>query len=212
MELHVRIYILYRQVEDASEIESIAKQAYETSNSAYDMARAAMEEQTKTGSQIKVLEEQVKLMREKLMTVQSLTRQTSTDAIDAYNTAISYYQQAKSIEVPVIDEENIEKQANRVQEDANEINEEAQRLLETNINLLNETQNRRAELQDLLNSAEYQQQTLDAQLADMDGHRAKALNAVQDGNGVLKDATRTLQTLNGEILDILLTHGMVSRF
>ena len=67
-------------------------------------------------------------------------------------------------------------------------------------------------LQDLLNSAEYQQQTLDAQLADMDGHRAKALNAVQDGNGVLKDATRTLQTLNGEILDILLTHGMVSRF
>ena len=212
MELHVRIYILYRQVEDASEIESIAKQAYETSNSAYDMARAAMEEQTKTGSQIKVLEEQVKLMREKLMTVQSLTRQTSTDAIDAYNTAISYYQQAKSIEVPVIDEENIEKQANRVQEDANEIKEEAQRLLETNINLLNETQNRRAELQDLLNSAEYQQQTLDAQLADMDGHRAKALNAVQDGNGVLKDATRTLQTLNGEILDILLTHGMVSRF
>ena len=212
MELHVRIYILYRQVEDASEIESIAKQAYETSNSAYDMARAAMEEQTKTGSQIKVLEEQVKLMREKLMTVQSLTRQTSTDAIDAYNTAISYYQQAKSIEVPVIDEENIEKQANRVQEDANEIKEEAQRLLETNINLLNETQNRRAELQDLLNSAEYQQQTLDAQLADMDGHRAKALNAVQDGNGVLKDATRTLQTLNGEIMDILLTHGMVSRF
>ena len=212
MELHVRIYILYRQVEDASEIESIAKQAYETSNSAYDMARAAMEEQTKTGSQIKVLEEQVKLMREKLMTVQSLTRQTSTDAIDAYNTAISYYQQAKSIEVPVIDEENIEKQANRVQEEANEIKEEAQRLLETNINLLNETQNRRAELQDLLNSAEYQQQTLDAQLADMDGHRAKALNAVQDGNGVLKDATRTLQTLNGEILDILLTHGMVSRF
>ena len=171
-----------------------------------------MEEQTKTGSQIKVLEEQVKLMREKLMTVQSLTRQTSTDAIDAYNTAISYYQQAKSIEVPIIDEENIEKQANRVQEDANEIKEEAQRLLETNINLLNETQNRRAELQDLLNSAEYQQQTLDAQLADMDGHRAKALNAVQDGNGVLKDATRTLQTLNGEILDILLTHGMVSRF
>ena len=70
-----------------------------------------MEEQTKTGSQIKVLEEQVKLMREKLMTVQSLTRQTSTDAIDAYNTAISYYQQAKSIEVPIIDEENIEKQA-----------------------------------------------------------------------------------------------------
>merc|ERR1712008_329442 len=40
------------------------------------------------------------------------------------------------------------------------------------------------------------QQTLDAQLADMDGHRAKAINAVEDGNSVLQDATRTLETLN----------------
>ena len=88
------------------------------------MARAAMEEQTKTGSQIKVLEEQVKIMGTKLRTVQSLASQTSRDANDAYNTAINIYQQAKSIEVPSIDEENIEKQANRVQEEANQIKQE----------------------------------------------------------------------------------------
>jgi len=100
------------------------------------------------------------------------------------------------IEVPSIDEENIEKQANRVQEEANQIKEDANRLIESNVNLLQETQNRRVQLQDLLNRAEDQQQTLDAQLADMDGHRAKAITAVEDGNGVLQDATRTLQTLN----------------
>ena len=88
------------------------------------MARAAMEEQTKTGSQIKVLEEQVKIMGTKLRTVQSLASQTSRDANDAYNTAINIYQQAKSIEVPSIDEENIEKQANRVQEEAIQIKQE----------------------------------------------------------------------------------------
>ena len=88
------------------------------------MARAAMEEQTKTGSQIKVLEEQVKIMGNKLRTVQSLASQTSRDANDAYNTAINIYQQAKSIEVPSIDEENIEKQANRVQEEAIQIKQE----------------------------------------------------------------------------------------
>ena len=66
------------------------------------------------------------------------------------------------------------------------------------MNLLEETQNRRVQLQDLLDRAEDQQQTLDAQLADMDGHRAKAINAVEDGNSVLQDATRTLETLNGK--------------
>ena len=161
------------------------------------MARAAMEEQTKTGSQIKVLEEQVKLMSSKLRTVQSLAGQTSRDATDAYNTAINIYQQAKSIEVPSIDEENIEKQANRVQEEANQIKLDANQLIESNINLLQETQDRRVQLQDLLTRAEGQQQTLDRQLADMDGHRAKALAAVADGNSVLDDAQRTLRTLNG---------------
>ena len=95
------------------------------------MARAAMEEQTKTGSQIKVLEEQVKIMGTKLRTVQSLASQTSRDANDAYNTAINIYQQAKSIEVPSIDEENIEKQANRVQEEASQIKQEVCKIEES---------------------------------------------------------------------------------
>ena len=77
--------------------------------------------------------------------------------------------------------------------------QQANRLIENNMNLLEETQNRRVQLQDLLDRAEDQQQTLDAQLADMDGHRAKAINAVEDGNSVLQDATRTLQTLNGRL-------------
>ena len=71
-------------------------------------------------------------------------------------------------------------------------------MIDSNVNLLEETQNRRVQLQDLLDRAEDQQQTLDAQLADMDGHRAKAINAVEDGNSVLQDATRTLETLNGK--------------
>ena len=49
-----------------------------------------MEEQTKTGSQIKVLEEQVKLMSSKLRTVQSLAGQTSRDATDAYTLPSTY--------------------------------------------------------------------------------------------------------------------------
>ena len=40
---------------------------------------------------------------------------------------------------------------------------------------------------------------LDAQLADMDSHREKAVAAVGKGNSVLQDAANTLRTLKGRI-------------
>ena len=39
---------------------------------------------------------------------------------------------------------------------------------------------------------------LDAQLADMDSHREKAVAAVAKGNSVLQDAANTLRTLKGK--------------
>ena len=117
----------------------------------------------------------------------------------AYNTAINIYQQAKIMEVPKINELNIEKQANKVQQEAKRIKEEAERLIQSNVELLQQTQDRRVQLEDLLQTAEDQQQQLDAQIADMDQNRAKALKAVANGNGVLEDAKRTLETLNGEL-------------
>jgi len=49
----------------------------------------------------------------------------------------------------------------------------------------------------MLRRAEEQQQQLDAQLADMESHRAKALAATAKGNSVLQDAESTLNTLRG---------------
>lgn len=196
-------YSFDRQVEDASEIESIAKQAFDTSRDAYALAREAMDQQHATGNQIQVLESQVASMGEKLRTVQSLAGQTYRDASEAYNAAINIYQQAQNLDVPNVDEENIEKQATKVSEEAKRIREEANRLIQTNSQLLQETQDKRVQLEDLLARAEGQQQELDAQLADMDQHRAKALNAVASGNAVLADAERTLRTLNGKLHSIV---------
>ena len=188
---------LFRQVEEASEIESIAKQASQTANDAYEMAYAAMEQQPTTGNQINILADQVQKMGENLRTVQSLATQTLQDASEAYNAAIKIYQEAKIMEVPKIDEGNIDKQANRVQQEAERIREEAERLIQENSMLLQDTQNRRVELEDLLNTAEDQQQQLDGQIAEMDSNRDKALKAVANGNAILEDADRTLVTLNG---------------
>jgi len=51
-----------RQVEDASEIASIAQQAYNISSDAYEMARQALEQQHYTANQIRVLEVQVPML------------------------------------------------------------------------------------------------------------------------------------------------------
>lgn len=198
----------FRQVEEASEIESIAKQASQTANDAYEMAYAAMEQQPTTGNQINILADQVQKMGENLRTVQSLATQTLQDASEAYNAAIKIYQEAKIMEVPKIDEGNIDKQANRVQQEAERIREEAERLIQENSMLLQDTQNRRVELEDLLNTAEDQQQQLDGQIAEMDSNRDKALKAVANGNAILEDADRTLVTLNGTYIakPFVITH------
>ena len=187
-------------MEDASEIESIAKQAFETAKNAYDMAYDAMQSAPQTGNQIQILEEQVTRMGETLRMVQSLASQTQRDTSEAHNQAIKLYQTAKLMEVPTIDDENIEKKANSVKSEAMQIKEEATRLMESNQQLLSDTQNRREQLIDLLEEAETQQKMLSSQIAQLEQNREKALTAVDNGNLVLEDAKRTLETLKGNKL------------
>ncbi len=51
----ILIIFFFRQVEDASEIASIAQQAYEISSDAYEMARQALEQQHFTANQVSIL-------------------------------------------------------------------------------------------------------------------------------------------------------------
>lgn len=111
--------------------------------------------------------------------------------------ALNILQQAKSLEVPTVDHETLEDQAVKVNREAKRIQEEAQRLISENAELLQAAQNKRVELEDLLKRAERQQQLVDSQLADMDGYRERAEDAVETGNNVLKDAQDTLSTLQG---------------
>merc|ERR1711953_1003532 len=99
------------------------------------------------------------------------------------------------MEVPTIDDENIEKKANTVKSEAVQIKEEATRLMASNQQLLSDTQNRREQLMDLLEEAETQQKMLSSQITQLEQNREKALTAVDNGNSVLEDAKRTLETL-----------------
>lgn len=184
-----------RQVEDANEITSIATQAFDISVEAYEMAREALEQQYRTASEITVLEVQIGDLGDKLRTVQSLATSTLRDSTKAYNEALNIYQQAYSLEVPEVNHEDLEDQAVKLTKEARRIQEEAQRLIQDNRELLQQAQDKRVQLEDLLRQAEDQQQNIDSQLEEMTSNKARALEAVQKGNNVLKDAQTTLETL-----------------
>ena len=161
------------------------------------MAREALEQQHRTANQITVLEVEIGDLGEKLRTVQSLATSTLRDSTKAYNDALNIYQQAFSLQVPEVNNEDLENQAVKLTAEARRIQEEAQRLIAENQNLLREAQDSRVQLEDLLRRAEQQQQSIDAQLEEMTSYKERAVEAVQKGNNVLADAQATLETLKG---------------
>ena len=184
-----------RQLEDANEITSIAQQAFKISNEAYEMASDAVQQQSSTGKQIRILQEAVGNLGKKLITVQRLSGKSLKDSTEAYNNALQIYQQALGLEVPAVESNDMENQAKKIEQEAVKLREEARIINEDNMELLRETQDRRIQLEDLLNRAKDQQRQVDAQLTDMKSNREKALNAVAAGNQVLTDAVNTLKTL-----------------
>ena len=193
-----------RQVEDANEIASIAKQAYDASTEAYNLARQSLEEQHQTANQITVLSVQVGDMDEKLRTVKSLASQTLRDSTAAYNEALIIYQQAVSLAVPKVDYMTVEQQSRKVSKEGNRIRSEAEKMVNTNLQLLTDTAEQRVVLQDLLKNSKAQQQQLESHAEDMKLHRDRAIKAVQLGNNILSDARGTLRTLQGNYSGILL--------
>ena len=187
--------LVEQQEEDANEITSIGSQAYELSNDAYQLAYSAMQEQVHNANKIDKLKYKLSEVEDKIATVEKLSSDTLVKATDAYNEALTIKQQVLSLEVPTANSALMETQADQIMTDAERIQKDAELLMSQYQGLLQETMGKRAQLQDLLNRANIQQQEVDGRLADMDKHRAKALEAVEIGNNVLKDAQETLETL-----------------
>ena len=187
--------LMEQQEEDANEITSIAEQAYEMSNDAYQLAYSAMQEQVHNANKIDTLKYKLAEVENKLITVEKLSSNTLLKATDAYDDALNIYQQVFNLEVPAINSANLESQARQISEDSKRIKEDAQRLMDEYSPLVRTTMEKRMNLQDLLNRANMQQQEVDNRLEDMERHRSRATEAVQLGNNVLEDAQNTLETL-----------------
>jgi len=160
------------------------------------MTQEALDQQIATGNDIRVLQENVMKMGQKLTQVQSLASNTLQDSRAAYDSALNIYRGAISLEVPEVDSENLKDQADKIKAEATRIAEEADRLIRDHDSLLRDSRDNRAKLEeDLLARAKSQKQSVDAQFDHMKANKERADKAVDEGNTVLKDAERTLRTL-----------------
>ena len=97
-----------------------------------------------------------------------------------------------------MDSENLKDQADKIKAEATRIAEEADQLILDHDSLLRDSRDNRAKLEeDLLARAKSQKQSVDAQFDHMKANKERADKAVDEGNTVLKDAERTLRTLEG---------------
>ena len=183
------------QFESASEIESIAKQANDLSTDAYKKARDALEEQANTAQQIQILQAQLRDMSSQLSQVQGASQETLKLASDAYLKAITISQSVSELEVPEVETSRLSDQSRRISKDAERIRADAERLISENDELLRKTTMQRYELNQIFNTAADQQSVIDAHLTDMKTNRDSAMKAVETGNSVLEQATRTLEIL-----------------
>jgi len=187
--------LVEQQEEDANEMTSIVQQAFELADDAYKLAYSAMEEQVKNANKIDALKYHLSEVDSKLDTMSKHSENTLQKANDAYNEALNIYQQIFNLEVPSVNSDQLEAQAKAIKMDAKRIQEDAVRLINEYELLVRDSMDKRTNLQDLLDRANMQQQVVDRRLADMDKHRAKALEAVDMGNNVLINAEKTLETL-----------------
>ena len=148
-------------------------------------------------------------MSTKLRSVQSLATQTLKDSTDSYNLALNIYQQALAMQVPTVDNRDLEDKARKVrltiefktknefhiswlgvkflmyiihtfkckqvEAEAKQIAADANLLLENNNQLLADMQNRRIQLEDLLNRAQTQQQ----QVIELSIFHLKFVNSIK---------------------------------
>lgn len=186
------------QLEEAATlIETTAQEALNTSSSAYQLAREAVDQQKNTTEQIGVLQREMTGTELTLSRTQAMAREALTNAQAAYTEALSLLGDAYSLVVPNVDWQFMKRQTAQHVEDSKRVKEEAEQLIDEHTVMLDEASDLIIGAGDLLARGVAQQQVADELLADADAAHARAQEAVSLGDKTLQEAQKTLETLEG---------------
>ena len=178
-------------------IETTAQEALNTSSSAYQLAREAVDQQRNTTEEIGGLRRELTITEQTLARTQALAKEALTNAQSAYTEALSLLGDAYSLVVPNVEWQFMKRQAAQHSEESRRIKTEADLLMTEHSNMLDEVSDQIIGAGDVLARGVAQQQIADELLADADVALGRSQEAVSLGDNTLQEAQKTLETLEG---------------
>ena len=127
-----------------------AEAALEMASNANQLARDALDEQVKKAERISLLRTHLEQLEGKIEIVQSLSLATLDDATQAYDQALSIYQEAFNLDPSAGDTTRMQEGADNMRAKAETVRSTADRLLAENAELLDQVVGDREELEELM--------------------------------------------------------------
>ncbi|KAL1415178.1 hypothetical protein MTO96_029694 [Rhipicephalus appendiculatus] len=184
-----------RHESDAQEIANLAADALNTSLEARAIAEGALSTQDKTESEIYLLKNRMREIMDLMLRTKKMAEEAREEVRKAYDDALRVLSEATSVQMPVIDIEELSRRAQEIIDEAARIQKEADELLDKHRAVLERVGPQRQDAEDLLAEAHRQQQITDGLLAEVDTAFAKAKEAAAEGERILEEAQNTLKVL-----------------
>ncbi|XP_046413039.1 laminin subunit gamma-1 [Neodiprion fabricii] len=179
---------------EAKKVYDIANNAKNRTLQAYNLAKQAMYKNTNISDEIRALDNELQLLKDKFNKVKDLTKITANKSAAVLKEALVI--SIVNLIIPTIDIDELQRQADAISNEGLMIKERAQLLLEDNDDLLREISEKILNSEKLLERARDQQDTIGELFLEADDANAKVDEAVKRGDHTLKEAQETHKKLS----------------
>ncbi|XP_066479595.1 laminin subunit gamma-1 [Tiliqua scincoides] len=182
-----------RHKQEADDIERIAREANDTSSQAYKLLLDTLAGENQTMNDISDLNRKYNQAKDMSRNLEKQANKVHAEAEEAGNKALQIY--ANLTNLPRIESEELENEANKIKKEAKELDQLINRKLKDYEDLREDMKGKELEVKNLLEKGKTEQQTADQLLARADAAKALAEEAAKKGNSTLQEANDILSNL-----------------
>lgn len=180
---------------EAENIIGTFKEARNVSETAYSLAKDAINTQKANKEELERLRDKMNEVKDQFQMTMKLSDEVHRDATKAEEESLSLYTEVSNIKVPQLNSFRLKAEAQSIIDEAKSAYKDANDILNSHSDLLNSTGTRLHDAKALFKDAERQQQIADRLLTDVDDALNQTKDAIKVGEDILDDAKKTLKTL-----------------
>lgn len=180
---------------NAEKIIATYKEARNVSETAYNLAKDAINTQKANREELEKLKDKLNEVKDQWQMTLKLSEDVHKDAIKAEEDSLILFTDVSNIKVPDLDSARYKAEAQSIIAQAKSANKDANDILNSHEDLLNSTGSRLKDARTLFQDAERQQQIADRLLAEVEDAVNQTNQAIKVGENILDDAKNTLKTL-----------------